>query len=994
MKITNEGVAGRIGRKLRAWGGAIRRHPVRAVAAVPLALALYVAALYPFTPSIGDIRKSKQESPSVVLSSDGKELAVFRRANRDWVKLDAISPNVKEALLATEDRRFYDHHGIDFVRTAKAVVNTLTGDVEGGSTLTQQLARNLYPEEIGREQTITRKIKEAITALKIEAIYSKDEILETYLNSVSFLYNAWGIEMAAKTYFDKSAKDLNKLEAATLVGMLKGTSFYNPVINPERAVQRRNTVLAMMAEENKIDQQEFERLKAQPMKLDFERVPEFNGAAPHLAEYLRKWLIDWADKHDYNIYADGLVVRTTIDSRLQEMATEAVRKQGEALQAVADVEWSRSGLTALGSDTAAYVAQRSKVQPFEYFWNSNKNLVNSWIKDSSEYKALREKGIEEDAALEQLRDDARFMAELKRHRTMLQAGFLAVEPQTGHIKAWVGSRDYEVDKFDHVQQARRQPGSTFKPFVYGAAFDMGIPASETLMDAPVAIQIDKNQVWKPSDVGDGPTGQPMTLREGLARSKNTITAQLMMRVGPSRVADLARAMGVRESKLEVVPSLALGTSPVTLKEMVASFATIANGGNYVEPTVVTAVEDREGNVLGSFGPRAAGTALSNDAAMTLLDVLRGVVDGGTAAGLKPRFGLSGDLAGKTGTTQDNTDGWFILMHPQLVAGAWMGFNDNRVRMRSEYWGQGGHNALFVVGDFMQRSTKAGLVNAKATFAAPRMKDAEAPLVDRMGNWWNSVFNTPPSPQDVAATPPAQLPELPPVNLEPPNLEPPPPPTVAMPIPVPSGPVPGLDADAPVIVGEPQRIPSFPRPLEPARPADSIAGTQVYRSPETGRNASSSASGSASAGSRSASGSASTLGSGGGTSSMGASSASSSAGSSSSSSRSDGTASGSGSWSSSGSSGSGSASSSAGSSTAAGSSAGGTWSGSAAATTPSGSGSARSNRDATTPPAAETAPSTPPRAEPASPAPSTSGGSDAVQTAPVGQASGSISATFD
>ncbi|HVE54699.1 MAG TPA: transglycosylase domain-containing protein, partial [Ramlibacter sp.] len=695
-----EGVVGRIGEKLRAWGAAVRRHPLRAAAAVPLALVLYVAALYPFTPSIGDIRKSKQESPSVVLSADGKELAVFRRANRDWVKLDEISPNVKEALISTEDRRFYQHHGIDFVRTGKAVINTLTGDVEGGSTLTQQLARNLYPEEIGREQTVTRKVKEAITALKIEAIYSKDEILETYLNSVSFLYNAWGIEMAARTYFQKSAKDLNKLEAATLVGMLKGTSYYNPVINPERAVQRRNTVLAMMAEENKLAAGELERLKAQPMKLNFERVPEFNGTAPHLAEYLRKWLIEWADKHDYNIYADGLVVRTTIDSRLQAMATQAVERQAKSLQAVADVEWSRSGLTALGSDAAAYVAQRGKVQPFEYFWNSKKDLVRAWVKDSTEYKAAREQGLSEEDALGQLQSDDRFMAELRRQKTMLQAGFLALDPQTGHIRAWVGSRDYADDKFDHVQQARRQPGSTFKPFVYGAAFDMGIPANETLMDAPVAIQIDRKQVWRPTDVGDGPTGQPMTLRDGLARSKNTITAQLMMRVGPSRVAGLARSMGVRESRLESVPSLALGTSPVTLKEMVSAFGTIANGGSYIQPIVVSAVEDRERNVLESFSAGASETALSNHAAMTLLDVLRGVVDGGTAAGLKPRFGLTGDLAGKTGTTQDNTDGWFILMHPQLVAGAWVGFNDSRITM-SHPWGTGGQSALPIVGNFFQ-----------------------------------------------------------------------------------------------------------------------------------------------------------------------------------------------------------------------------------------------------------------------------------------------------
>ncbi|HYE38686.1 MAG TPA: transglycosylase domain-containing protein [Ramlibacter sp.] len=829
MKSAIEGVMNRAAGAARRVGGAIRRHPWRALLALPLAAAAYVVVLYPFTPSIGDIRKSKQEQPSVVLSADGKELAVFKRANRDWVKLEDISPKVVDALLATEDKRFYEHHGIDFIRTGKAVVNTLMGDVEGGSTLTQQLARNLYPEEIGREQTVTRKVKEAITALKIEAIYSKDEILETYLNSVSFLYNAWGIEMAARTYFDKPAKKLNEVEAATLVGMLKGTSYYNPVINPERALQRRNTVLAMMAEEDKLPAGQYERLKAQPMKLNFERVQEFNGSAPHLAEYLRKWLIDWADRNDYNIYADGLVVRTTIDSRLQQMANRAVERQGEALQAVADVEWSRSGLAALGSDPAAYVSRASGVKAFEYFWNSNPKLVRSWIRDTEEFRTAREEGKSEEEALKALQEDAGFMADLRRRKTTLQAGFLALDPMTGAVKAWVGSRDYAEDKFDHVQQARRQPGSTFKPFVYGAAFQMGIPANETFVDAPVSIQIDKNKFWRPSDVGSGPTGQPMTLREGLARSKNTITAQLMMRVGPSSVARLARAMGVRESKLEEVPSLALGTSPVTLREMVAAFGTIANGGSYMEPQIVTAVEDRSGRVLQAFSGPAPESALSADAANTLLDVLRGTVDGGTAAGLKPRFGLSGDLAGKTGTTQDNTDGWFILMHPRLVAGAWMGFNDNRVRMRSEYWGQGGHNALLVVGDFMRQSTQAGLVDSKATFAAPRMKDTAPPLVDRMGDWWNNVFNTAPSSQDteVAAVPEVQLP---PVNLEPPVLEPPPP---ALGVPLPptepgTFPVP---SDAPVVLdAPPQRVPSFPRPLEPARPADSIAGTQVYRAP--------------------------------------------------------------------------------------------------------------------------------------------------------------------
>ncbi len=830
MNRATEGWAGRAADAVRRIGHAIRRHPWRAVLALPLALVLYTLVLVPFTPSIGDIRKAKQEQPSVVLSADGKELAVFRRANRDWVKLADISPKVTEALLATEDKRFYEHPGIDVVRTLKAVVNTLRGDREGGSTITQQLARNLYPEQIGRDPTVTRKIKEAITALKIEAVYSKDEILETYLNSVSFLYNAWGIEMAARTYFDKPAKDLDVLEAATLIGMLKGTAYYNPVMNPERALHRRNTVLAMMVREGKLPDARYERLKAQPLKLDFERIQESTGKAPHLAEYLRRWLIEWADEHDYNIYADGLVVRTTIDSRLQDMANDAVARRTKQLQAVADVEWSRRSLVSLGTDPAAYVSQHGRYAPFEYFWNSHRDVVKGWIRDSAQYRQAREEGRSEEQALKELQGDAQFMADLRRSKTLLQAGFLALDPNTGAVKAWVGSRDWDDDKFDHVVQAKRQPGSTFKPFVYGAAFEMGHTPSETLVDEPVQIQIDRNKFWRPGNFEATPTGQPTTLRDGLARSMNTITAQLMMQVGPSGVASLARAMGVRQSKLDEVPSLALGTSPVTLKEMVTSFGTIANGGNYIEPQIVTAVEDRDHNVLESFGPKAPEPALNRDAAMTLLDVMRGVIDYGTAVGLRQRFDLRGDLAGKTGTTQDNADGWFILMHPQLVAGAWVGFNDSRVTMRSSYWGQGAHNALLLVGDFMEASEKQGLVDAKALFAAPRMREQEKPLMDRMGDWWSSVFNTPspaPSDNDVAALPPA--------NLEPPLLEPPPA-SVAIPAPQPLPyPAPAVSADAPVIVEpQPQRVPSFPRPLESAKPVETVPGMQVYTAPEAGR----------------------------------------------------------------------------------------------------------------------------------------------------------------
>jgi penicillin-binding protein 1A len=632
--------------------------------------------------------------------------------------------------------------------------------------------------------------------------------------------------MAARTYFDKPAKQLNELEAATLVGMLKGTSMYNPVLNPDRALQRRNTVLAQMVKADKLSPDQYERLKQQPLKLDFERLPEFNGPAPHLAEHLRRWLIEWADRNDYNIYADGLVVRTTIDSRLQAMANEAVVKQGEALQAVADVEWSRSSVPSYGTNPEAFLPARAKSAPFEYFWNSRKDLLTTFIRESAEYKEARAQGRDDAQALEQLRADDKFMAALKKSKTTLQAGFMALEPTTGHVKAWVGSRDYADDKFDHVQQARRQPGSTFKPFVYGAAFDMGIPPSETLMDGPVAIQIDKGQVWRPGDVGDGPTNAPMTLREGLARSKNTITAQLMMQVGPSRVANLAKAMGVRQSPLQAVPSLALGTSPVTLKEMVTSFGTIANGGSYIPPVLVTSIEDRDRNTLETFHAAASEQAMSNQAAMTLLDVMRGVVEQGTAVGLKHRFGLAGDLAGKTGTTQDNTDGWFILMHPQLVAGAWVGFNDNRVAMRSEYWGQGSHNALLMVGDFFQRGTKAALVDPKSVFAAPRQQDQERPLLQQMGDWWNSVFSSPP-----VNDPQTQVVTVPDTRVEQPALLPPP---VTMPAPAvgSAGGTTMVTPDAPVIISGSERVPAFPRPLEGARPTETIPGTQVYQAPET------------------------------------------------------------------------------------------------------------------------------------------------------------------
>lgn len=686
-----------------------------ALAMVPAAMLAYVLILIPLTPGISDIRKAKQERPAQVLSEDGKELALFKRSNREWVGLDEISPQVVDALIATEDHRFYQHHGIDWKRTAGAALNTFSGDRQGGSTLTQQLARNLYPEEIGRAPTLTRKIKEAITALKIEALYTKKEILETYLNTVPFLYNAYGIEMAARTYFDKSAADLDLLESATLVGMLKGNSYYNPVLAPERALQRRNTVLAQMAKRQKLDPAKLEALKKRPLRLDFERQSEPLGPAPHFVQQLRKWLIAWADRNDFNIYADGLVVRTTIDSRLQAMANQAVARQMNQLQPVADAAW-------LG----------------------NKELVQRFVQDTPEYRAARASGLTHEKALKKLLADRALMRNLLEQKARIQAGFVALDPRNGQVKAWVGSRDYSEDAFDHVQQARRQPGSTFKPFVYGAALQQGMGPDDTFVDQAVEIRLSGGEIWRPADSGL-PSGRAMTLRDALAYSKNTITAQLMQKVGPAQVVKLARAMGVRQSKLEPVPSLALGTSPVSLLEMASAYGTIADGGNYIAPVFVTRVEDGNGKVLEEFGSAEPELVLKPEVAYSLLDLMRGVVDRGTGVAIRNRFGIRGDVAGKTGTTQDNTDGWFLLMHPQLVAGAWVGFNDSRVTLRSDYWGQGAHSALPIVGDFFRQALRSRVIESRIRFEPKQ----ESGVLDRLWvlirDWFRGLFGPDPAP---------------------------------------------------------------------------------------------------------------------------------------------------------------------------------------------------------------------------------------------------------
>lgn len=717
-------------RAIIRYGLLILSAPFIVALAFVFAFGLYVWKTIPNTPSVEDLLNARIAEPSLLFSADGTQLAIYNQGHQEKIPLGKVSPNVIKALIATEDHRFYEHKGIDPQRLLAAIFHTVNGDAQGGSTITQQLVRNMFPEEIGRSRTFDRKLKEIITAFKIEHAYTKEEILETYLNNVPFLYNVIGIEMAARTYFDKSASDLNVLESATLIGMLKGTSYYNPVLNPERAQKRRNVVLAQMVKRDQLPESEFQALREQALQVQLNRQPDPLGSAPHFAAHLRKWLIEWADKHDYNLYADGLMIYSTIDDRTQEWAQQAVERQAQILQDIADVEWGESKARVASHSPGAYASLRKRIEPFKQFWVERKDLLEAFIRETPEYRKAVAGGAADATALARLKSNTAFMARLREQKTRLEAGFVAMDPISSEVKAWVGSRDFERDQFDHVAQAMRQPGSTFKPFVYGAALEMGLRPERLYQDGPVEIRLTDGGVWRPTDMS-GWSGRQISLREGLVQSKNGITAQVMRDTGIPNIISLAQAAGVNQSRLSPVPSLALGTSPVTLLEMVSGYATIARIGEYRQPVMIRRITDRNGKILAEFSTETR-RAMSESTAIELIDMMRGVVNRGTGQAVKTQFGITADVAGKTGTTQNNTDGWFIMMHPNLVAGAWVGFNDSRVTMRSDHWGQGGHNAVLLVGDFFKNTLKAKMIDAKVQFPKPKRPP---PLIVKSPDDW-------------------------------------------------------------------------------------------------------------------------------------------------------------------------------------------------------------------------------------------------------------------
>jgi penicillin-binding protein 1A len=657
-------------------------------------------------PSTELIENPEHLESTVVYTADGVEMArYYLGQNRTWVSGDQIAPVMRDALVAVEDRRFYEHWGVDLRSWLAVGFGAATGDgLRGASTLSMQLARNLY-EQIGFERSPIRKLREILTAVQIERRYTKEEILEMYLNTVPWGNNAYGIESAARTYFSKPAADLQVEEAAVLVGMLKGTTRYSPVRNPERARGRRDITLAAMVREGTLERERLAELLAEPIRLEFAPYSHTDNLAPHLAELLREELRDWGRENGYNIYTDGLIVHTSIDSRMQELAQAAVNNQMAKLQAVVDVEWAaRSHFHSRNEDDyVEYVRSRS-FEPWAHFWNSQTRLVDSFIRETDRFRSLRRQGVDPGDALAQLRDDPVFIDSLRADKTRLETGFVAMDPSGGYVRAWVGGSDFVADKFDHVRLARRQSGSTFKPFVFIAAIDNGYSPYYRLIDSTFVWTQRGAPTWTPRNAGSI-SGRYVTLREALAQSINIPTARLTYEIGPIEVKRYAERLGV-ESPLEPVPSIGLGVADVTLLEMVGAYATLANGGTYYRPRVITRIEDRQGNVLAEFAPQGR-EALSANTAYTVVDMMREVVDGGTGQRIRWKFGARNhDFSGKTGTTQESADGWFIMMHPDMVVGSWVGFNDRRVQFRTSWWGQGAHNALHVVGDFTQRIVRS------------------------------------------------------------------------------------------------------------------------------------------------------------------------------------------------------------------------------------------------------------------------------------------------
>lgn len=667
-----------------------------------LLVSLIAAGVFGGLPTFEELENPNSLLASEVYSSDMKTLGKYFRENRVNIHYKDLSPNIINALKATEDVRFEEHSGVDIRGLMRVLVKTvvLQQGAGGGSTITQQLAKNLFPrgESLSKPGLIIRKIKEWIIAVKLERNYTKHEILAMYLNTVEFGNNAFGIRSACTTYFQKDTKDVSLEEAAMLIGLLQAPSLYNPVRNPQNAINRRNTVIGQLEKYNFINEQQSDSLQKLPIKLNFQPDSHTSGLAQYFREVLKQDLMKWCKDHKkadgtpYNLYKDGLRIYTTIDTRMQEYAEDAVNTHMAELQKTFYDHW------------------KGRVP-----WEDHPEIIEDAMKRSDRYRDMKAAGVSESDIKKAFnkkvkmtvfswkgeRDTAMTpMDSIRYYKMFLRTGFMAMEPQTGYVRAWVGGNDYKYFQYDQVKDGKRQVGSTFKPFLYTLAMQEGYSPCYEVPNVPVTI-IDKAGVaWTPSN-SDGKYGGMLSLKEALANSVNCVSAYLMKQFGPEAVIQVARKMGIT-SPLDPYPSLALGTADVSVYEMVGAYSTFANKGVWTEPNYILRIEDKNGVVLQDFVPRKV-EAISEETSFLMLNLMQGVTIFGTGARLRgSKYGFTNPIAGKTGTTQNQSDGWFMGITPELVAGCWVGCEDRSVHFRTTQLGQGANTALPVWGLFMKK----------------------------------------------------------------------------------------------------------------------------------------------------------------------------------------------------------------------------------------------------------------------------------------------------
>lgn len=666
-------------------------------------------------PSVEELQNPRSNLATVIYSSDGKELGKYYNENRVNVTFKDLDKDLVDALVATEDARFYEHNGVDIKALLRSASGVFTGGSKGGgSTITQQLAKMMFPrEKLSKFQLVIRKIKEWVIATRLEKNYTKEEIMAMYLNKFDFLNLAVGIKSAAKIYFNSSPDSLRIEQAAMLVGMAQNPSLYNPIRFEEKTKHRRNVVLSQMLKYGYINQTQFDTLKVKPLGLSFRPEDHNEGPAPYFREYLREnFLKQWCENHinpetkkPYNVYKDGLRVYTTIDSRMQQYAEEAVAEHMLELQKafIKDCKQKRNA-------PFAYNVKKEEIQA----------IMNSSMKRSDRYRELKQQGLSKEQIEKNFNTPAKMtvwsirgeidttmtpMDSIRYYKGFLQTGFMAIDPQTGQVRAWVGGINHKHFKYDHVKVGKRQVGSTFKPFVYAMAIQEGYSPCYQMPCVKTCVTTEDGKEWCPDNSFNARQkakweNRLLTLKQALALSVNYISAALMKKFGPYAVVNLAKRMGIT-SHLDPVPSLCLGTADISVFEMVGAIATFPNQGTFVQPTFITRIEDKNGKVLEEFMPQT-DEVFSPEKAYVMCQLMKGVVQHGTGMGLA-KYKLGAQIGGKTGTTQNNSDGWFIGYTPDLAAGCWVGAEDRSVHFNSTDVGQGATMAMPIWGKFFQKA---------------------------------------------------------------------------------------------------------------------------------------------------------------------------------------------------------------------------------------------------------------------------------------------------